>query len=226
MSTSPSPSFVDDVVGEMKLGAEPPHVDSYPDRQPSWATSAVLGGAGSHELDANETPVVSETNGEDLPETLLVESETNGEEAAATPVVAPETPSVETATEALVPAVRGPSRQKSHGKEATGASNAPKNSDATGALDLRGSEADSEDGKSTSLSMLEGFLSSPLSSQRSSLSSADQSEWGGGHSVSGADQSKWRSGDTVRHSTLHKVRLANRAFAGHHEDQSYRECAC
>ena len=49
---------------------------------------------------------------------------------------------------------------------------------------------------------------------------------GGGHSVSGADQSKWGSGGTVRHSTLHKVRLANRAFDGHHEDQSYSECAC
>ena len=102
MSTSPTPSFVEAVDGEMKCGAEPQQVDSYPDRQASWVTSEVLGGAGTRELDANETPVVAKTNGEEVPETLLLESETNGEEAAATPVVAAETPSVETANEALV----------------------------------------------------------------------------------------------------------------------------
>ena len=183
MSTSPTPSFVESVDGEMKCGAEPQQVDSYPDRQASWVTSEVLGGAGTRELDANETPVVAKTNGEEVPETLLLESETNGEEAAATPVVAAETPSVETANEALVAAVRDiavcPSSQKSHGEKATGASKAAKNSEATGAWSLGCSEADSEDGKSTTASMLEGFLSSALSSPRSSLSSADQSEWGG-----------------------------------------------
>lgn len=158
VSTSPTPSFVDDVDGEIKCGAEPQHVDSYPDRQPIWVSSAVLGGAGTQELDANKTPVVAETNGEELPETLRVESDTNAEEAAATPVVAAETPSVEAANEA---------------------SKAPKNSEPTGACSFGGSDADSEDGKSTTACMLEGFLSSALSSPRSSLSSADQSGWGG-----------------------------------------------
>ena len=176
MSTSPTPSFVESVDGEMKCGAEPQQVDSYPDRQASWVTSEVLGGAGTRELDANETPVVAKTNGEEVPETLLLESETNGEEAAATPVVAAETPSVETANEALVAALRDiavcPSSQKSHGEKATGGWRPLE----PGVWSLGCSDADSED---ATASMLEGFLSSALSSPRSSLSSADQSEWGG-----------------------------------------------
>ena len=74
--------------------------------------------------------------------TATINSAANATATAATPVVAAETPSVETTNEALVAAVRDiavcPSSQKSHGKKATGASKAAKNSEATGAWSLGG----------------------------------------------------------------------------------------
>ena len=78
--TSPTLSFVEDVDGELRGGA---NVDSYPDRCPSRETTAML--FGTQELDASEAPVA--TNGDWAAATPDVETEAqmrHGEEAAAT----------------------------------------------------------------------------------------------------------------------------------------------